>query len=483
MLKDKKNSIERQRSTYSFQQRTNHKSYERDVIKKLHKSAKDGRPFDAENCIEVMKSLYHKGDTFMKPDIRHYNSLMNAWIRSNRFNRIYKAEQILEELCQLQRMDAQNHEHLKPTSVSFNICINAWQKTKDTSAGDKVWYLFELMHDMLDKGLMTDKPYYQTYRTVLHALSSNVVKGTTTRAEKVLHLMKSRCDGAVLPDESIYHIVMHIYSHNREMNGPQRVEELLSEMHQEFLKGNVTVKPTTLTFNTVLNTFAKSSQTGAAERAELILEHMQHLHENGYGDCQPDAISFNTVINAYATSDKAGADRRACEILAAMKRNYLAGVTPSAKPNIRTYNACIKACLCGKDYSSQYEKNITIRRAQGLFMELHQQESRIQPDDHTYNWYLKVFHALCDNDLDKIATTKSVFNSCCQRGLLNDCIMDQIRQMIDLHNLGYPFVSSSQGLTSKCVVSDMNWNELTSAEIIRHYLPTSWTCNSVRQRY
>lgn len=471
MLEDKKNFFEIEGRTDSFKTRTNHVSVGQNIIKNLHRAAKEGRPFDAESSIEAMKSLYEKGDTYMRPDIRHYNSLMNAWIRSARVNGMYKAQQILEDLCEIQQVDAEHNDHLKPTSISFNICINAWQKSKDTSAGDKVWYIFEIMLDMLDKGLMIDKPDYQTYRTVLHALSSNVVKGTAMRAEKVLEIMKNRFDGAVLPDESIYHIVMHIYSHNKEEIGTQRVEELLTEMHQEYLRGNVSVKPTTLTFNTVLNTLAKSLQVGAPERAELILEHMQHLHENGYGDCQPDTISFNTVINAYATSNKKGADRRACEILAAMKRNYKAGITPTAKPNIRTYNACIKACLCGQGHDTLDEKNITIQRAYALFTELHQTGSEVRPDDHTYNWYLKVVHALCDDDLDKIATVKSVFNLCCQRGLLNYCILDQIREMIDLYHLGYPFVTT-----------EMNWSELSAFHIIRH-LPNRWSCNSIHQRH
>ena len=107
--------------------------------------------------------------------------------------------------------------------------------------------------------------------------------------------MHDRHDVAVKPDESIYHIVMHIYSHNKERRAPEKAEELLADMHSTYyLAGDQGLKPSTLTFNTLLNNYAKLSLQvdEAADRVESIFLHMEDLHERGFGNVQPDIIHF-----------------------------------------------------------------------------------------------------------------------------------------------------------------------------------------------
>ncbi len=305
----------------------------KEIIRKLHSCGKEGKPKEAEQYLQTMQALYEQGDADMRPDFRHYNSLMHAWVKSNCKHKEYSAQSILEWMCNLQTNGngggtsnngngngngngaASNNEHLKPTNVSFNICINAWRGSKEKNATDVAWYLFESMVRMEEGGHMSGGPDYHTCKVMIHALSNRVVSGTAHKAERVLQIMIASNRSNCQPDASIYNQIMHIYSHNKERNAPLKCEKLLRDMHERYLQGDESLQPTTLTFNSLLNTYAKSNSEGAADRSEMILQHMQEMFEGGYEMVEPGVISFNTVINAHASSKKKGADRRAYNIL------------------------------------------------------------------------------------------------------------------------------------------------------------------------
>ena len=102
--------------------------------------------------------------------------------------------------------------------------------------------------------------------------------------------MRQLEDPQTSPDTSLYNMVIHMYSKNRDANASQRAEGLLNEMHNAFTHGNIFVKPNTITFNTILNIYAKGIVQGSAERADSILQRMLELHNNGYPGVEPDTI-------------------------------------------------------------------------------------------------------------------------------------------------------------------------------------------------
>lgn len=78
------------------------------------------------------------------------------------------------------------------------------------------------MLELESEGMVSDGPDYHTYRAVLQALSQNVEKGTAKKAERIMEQMKSNPDPSVKVDDSIYHVIMHIYSYNKEEGAPLR---------------------------------------------------------------------------------------------------------------------------------------------------------------------------------------------------------------------------------------------------------------------
>ncbi len=118
------------------------KNHARQLIGKLHSCGKSGNPIQAEKHLQKMKSLFDKGNKEMRPDIRHYNSLMHAWVKSNLPNKAMRAHEILISVIDILKADTVKNAHLKPSNVSFNICINAWSKCRDNRSSEYAWNLF-----------------------------------------------------------------------------------------------------------------------------------------------------------------------------------------------------------------------------------------------------------------------------------------------------------------------------------------------------
>ena len=470
----------------------NHRSC---IIKQLHACAKAGNPTQAEKHLQELISLCdQEGHTDKHPDFRHYNSLMHSWIKSNAEDKEYRAQSILEWMCnqQLTQTTTSINAHLKPSNVSFNICINAWSKSKNKNAANVAWYLFETMHTLAKQGHVSPGPDYHTYRSTLQALSNNVEMGTAQRAERLLKIMHDRHDAAVKPDDSIYHIVMHIYSHNKEMRAPEKVEELLADMHNRYQAGDQGLKPSTLTFNTLLNTYAKSSfqVDTAADRAENILHHMQDLYERGFGNVQPDIISFNTVINAHANSrGKQGADRRAYAILKKMRALHAAGRITDG-PVTRTYNACLKACLCNENgptgtstatCNTKEENEASMALAYELMSYLHSSAVELcheaaAPDEHTYNWFFKACAILCEDEERRQSMVQWACDLCRKNGLFTRKLQAQVKQIMEGHKDEYVQTSLTLPFQYNHAPSPLSLHSDVTASSIPAY--TSWTADN-----
>jgi len=411
------------------------------LIKKLHDCGRSGRPMEAEKHLTTMRTLYQQGKKNMRPDIRHYNSLMHAWVKSAIPNGELKANQILDWLIKMVRTDKIKNKHLIPSKISFNICINAWSKRKCYGSAALAWNLLEKMLELESEGMVSDGPDYHTYRAVLQALSQNVEKGTAKKAERIMERMKTNSDPSVKVDDSIYHVIMHIYSYNKEESAPLRCEELLNEMHELYRAGDLSLKPTVMSFNTLLNTYAKSNMPGAADRAENVLDHMlflsENLSENGYDGVTPDCISFNTVLNCFARSNDLGSDRRAFKILTRMQTLYAADRI-TAQPNSRTYNSCIKACLCSNASGNEEEKEKSMDLAYQLVKSI-DESKYVTADEYTFDWFFRVCEALCYREKAKLASLVNWGYDLCKKSrILTPKLKNHVQQIINMHYVQQP---------------------------------------------
>jgi len=433
-----------------------------DTIKKLHEFARAGRALEAEQLLEHMKQMYClRGRKDLKPDVRHFNSVINAWSKSHSLGKEERAEQILNWMCKNRRSQGWNRMNIKPTSITYNTVIKTWANSDHVDAGDRAMALLERMIERQQLGDENVAPDSHSYRSVIHAYSRNVQKGSAQKAEAVLEMMNQNEDLRYKPDAMLYHVVIHMYSHNREINAPQRAEALLNSMHEKYQNGDVSVKATTITFNVVLNTHAQSTPS-SPKRAEEILQRMQNLYQNGNSDVQPDIISFNCVLNAHANSHVKGAAERAFTILNSIQDQYQKGII-CAKPNTRSYNTCLKACcLCGNyDFSRSIENRTNIDIACCLLTQIHQHGRELRPDEWTYHWFFKSCQELCDDVGERELLLDWSFRLCCGNGMLTLRLFRDLSQVTDMRKLLGP-----------------NYVEKQPSQLVMSTLPKHWSCRS-----
>jgi len=399
-----------------------------DIIKNLHKCAKAGKPIDAQAHLEVMQKLYSKGHTHLKPDVRHYNSVLNAWVKSNEEGKELRAQRIFDWMYQLHEMADINYS-TKPSKVSFNICITAWCKSKEKDAAERALNLLDRMLSLYHAGDSDLKPGFRIYKSVIIALSKKVEKGSAVKAEVLLQKMCQSGDPQISPDSSLYNMVIHMYSKNRDVNAPQRAEALLNEMHFASMNGNTSIQPNTITFNTVLNTYAKSITQGSAERAEAILQRMQDLYDRGYPNVEPDTISFNSVINAHANSGTGESAIRAFHILNKMHEFHRTGRIKNAHPNIRTYNACLKVCYRSSYVASTEMSARIFNAACALLSQIHHQLYS-QADEQTYIWFFRACQANCQEETKRLNVFEWAFRMCCKDELWTDNVSKEVSEII-----------------------------------------------------
>lgn len=400
----------------------------KNLIKNLHKCAKAGNPRDAQAHLEAMQQLYLEGHTDLKPDVRHYNSVLNAWVKSKEEGKELRAQKILDWMQKLHEMADVNYS-IKPSQISFNICITAWCKSKEKDAAKRALNLLDRMLLLYHAGDSDLKPGFRIYKSVIIVLSKNVDKGSAVKAEALLQKMRQSRDPQISPDSCLYNMVIHMYSQNRDANAPQRAEALLNEMHFAFMNGNNAVQPNTITFNTVLNTYAKSITQGSAERAEAILQRMQDLYDHGYLNVEPDTISFNSVINAYANSGTGESAIRAFDILNKMHELYQAGRIKNAQPNIRTYNACLKVCYYSS-YTASTEMNAKLFNAVCMLLSQIHHQLYLQADEQTYIWFFRACQANCQEETKRDHTFEWAFHMCCKDKLWTKKVFKEVCKTI-----------------------------------------------------
>jgi len=398
------------------------------IIQNLHRCAKAGKPRDAEAHLLAMQKLYFEGHVDLKPDVRHYNSVLNAWAKSKEEGKELRAQQILDWMYQLYEVGDVSY-NIKPSQISFNICIDAWCKSKEKDAAERALLLLDRMLSLYQAGDTLLKPSFRSYKSVIFALSKKVEKGSALKAEGVLKKMRLNGDLRISPDSSLYNMVIHMYSRNRDVNAPQKAEALLNEMHFAFMNGNTSVQPNTITFNTVLNTYAKSITEGSAERAEVILQRMQELHDHGYPNVEPDTISFNSVINAHANSCAGESAVRAFDILNKMQELHRTGRIKNARPNTRTYNACLKACYCSSDVASKDMSVQNFNVACALLSQIHD-VLYSQADEQTFIWFFRACQANCCEETRRDHAFEWAFRMCHKDGLWTNNVLEEVCQII-----------------------------------------------------
>jgi len=217
-------------------------SYTRDII--YYTQTQDERSIhQALAILQQMETLNIPTDTYL------YNLVLTAFAK---LGNIKEATQLLIKMT----------DRGIANTVSYNICIHAYAKTKaihdDPSSGD----------------------------------DGHSSHGTA--AENLLLFLES--NPTLRPDVITYTSTIDAIIRSKEPHAAERAEKILQRMFEISEKdtGNKSMEPNTITLNTVLHAWATSNEVNAPQRAEAILQKMEMLYESHHR-IQPNTISYTTL--------------------------------------------------------------------------------------------------------------------------------------------------------------------------------------------
>jgi hypothetical protein len=221
-----------------------------------------------------MEQLHRDGvSEEVKPNVKDYNAVIDAWSKSGAEEAGQKAEQILDHMQML--YDQTGDVMLKPNVRSYNSAINAWAKSRARDSAERAErLLFQLEKRFKEESQFDLQPDIHSYSTVVNAWARSVAYGKAERAQE-------------------------IYKHMMDL----------------FRAGNMQVRPNIVIYNALLNACAYTVGSDVQEQTraiEIASETFREIEQSPF--CHPDQVTYGTFLKVCATQMPEGeAKERAVE--------------------------------------------------------------------------------------------------------------------------------------------------------------------------
>ena len=426
-----------------------------------------GRGRDApERCrafLERMKSQYE-----LDPCVRTKNSLINSIAKSNRPNASERAESMLLEMLDT------NDEASMPSTVTFNICVDAWSRNRsDSDAPNRAERLINTMKKYNEKGFTFIKPDATTYTSVIVAWGKSRHKDGAERSEAILSHMQSLYeatgDECLRPNVVSLSAVVSAWS-NRSKNNPEAAQRALDILEWAYEKGGHRgIRPNTITYNSVITALSRSRQKDSAQKGHDLLDRMKQQYRDGDLDVKPSRVTYNSLISCYASTpqpntvmeqvdglleemkrcaieeddDSLAPDvvtygsflgclaksriatkaRRAYNIACEMEQKVLEG-NENIRPNILIYDQVLRCCAFTKTKDAQCRRQ-AIKVAMGVLSKI-RDNKLVEPLPNTYELALWSCCVLTRGEELK-RLLKQIFELCCEDGCLSDQVLRRLQ--------------------------------------------------------
>ncbi len=243
------------------------------------------------------------------PNIKSYNSIINAWSHNRSSHRLERVMEILRALITKPVADTKvpidesitNHpllQFIEPDSVTLNSTLTCVARSGPKDAGKR-----------------SEK--------ILNALMG-------TGSPSVIGLKESRSSSRIYlsPDIISYNIVIKAYA---ECDDVSRAEELLDHLVKEG-RANPSLKPDANSFNAVIQGWSNSSDVNCGEKAEAIFNRcIERFEETDYDALLPSASYYNYLVRAWCQQALNSGDElsynKAIEVLNEMRNRGFSPTT------------------------------------------------------------------------------------------------------------------------------------------------------------
>ena len=488
----------------------------------------------AGRCMELLDAMKelnatctnNNNDASQFLDAEVYSNAILAWSKTE--NGPENAHNLLLELINKFNQGA-FHATDEPPLIAFNSVVTAWGRYNRADKVDEVMQLLETTRQKYPSLESTTI----LYNSILHSILSGPLENDVAlqKSLRLVDYMEEQSDTrpAIAPDCYSYYTLLKCWIQSSE--GPKAAEEaeqLLRRMERLWATGDVSVAPSTFIYNIVMNAFAKSKHRYAHVHALDLLKRMK---TSRHADCRPDIISYTSAIECISKSSDPEAPALAEKLLGEAIERYKKTGDPALMPNLRTYTMAIQTLA--KNNGSvvqaralltrlleQYEKEKdpklkpntypynyvlncaantlddkfeAFQIASQTFQEM-RKSKHVRPDSYSYAFWLKCCNNLLDRGTDlRIKCVQFAFEECKSKGLVTNEVLARLfqgnpPQLVDALLELEPSSSSETSSGS----SDQKKKPLASlsrqAGIVSYRnlrvqdLPPSWSRNTKRQR-
>jgi len=336
--------------------------------------AKTESPEKAEKLFQSMLQQYSDGNTEVKPDCISYNSFLFALSNDGSKENITKAENLLKSmeegttnvdvvpdnfsynimstyyakcrddtmaqraedmLLRVEKRYLDGLSEVKPNTLMYNICINAWNKCNLQVRAEDI---FNRMISKSNTGHFDCNPDIVTFSSMVSGLARSRDKSNVPfKAEKIIDQMEAR---GLKPNRYTYNSLINCWAKSGHKDAPYKAEEILLQMVKLGESSKFAdVKPDMITFGSVINCWSQSKERNAAEHAQKILDLLEDLNSSGRVSHKTNQYVYSSVLHAWA---KVGNADKALDLLNLMENKYKSG-DRDAKPSIYIYNTVMNA--------------------------------------------------------------------------------------------------------------------------------------------
>ena len=242
------------------------------------------------------------------------------------------AHQFADKNVEQNISDGSSEPFLRPNTVAFNTCINAWATCgRGRIAAARTQELLSHMEAISESGEL-DLP--------------------DVNADDINSDESALIDHSLRPNKRSYSMVMKAWANVAKMerwssaDAAEQCEAILNRME---IKGasDVSVRPNLVAYVTTITAWSRTKAPHASSRAENILNRLIDMYYDGNdielpsleGDLEhaKHDAPFNAVITAYARSGDPNAAERAFAVLERLEVSAIA-------PSLYTYNAVMDVC-------------------------------------------------------------------------------------------------------------------------------------------
>lgn len=352
------------------------------VLTAWAKSGLDYGPERAEKLITYMDQLetLHGNPGVLKPNVQSFTSLIDAYTQKNDWERVAQAEGILNSVLDHY---LSGEEDLEPNIASWTIVISAWARLSKKSyrnAPARAGRLLKRMEALYEEGRISFAPDAIAYITCMNALAASKTADGSQQAQDMLDEMHEKYldgDDSMKPSARSIKVVIDSWVRNQDNSkSMERAEEMLDRYEDLLHSMGPPDDPPTVKDD--VRDIYRSMIAGWSTRVDPE-QCMAYLTDMIEKDLQPDCFCFDKVIE---TSTNAADDRaleRTYKVMELLEDCQSKGLV---KPNERIYTSFIRALTKARvDNLSQRAEEIVNK-----MNALHQAgEKGIAPTVFTYN--------------------------------------------------------------------------------------------------